>query len=104
MISMGSADERRRVDTPPPLPRADTGRARIADYTERVDPRLVDSADRCLQHLAVKGDVARHEAALRSQDYRIRKLEEWKAATRPWITLAASIGAAVAAAMIGRYL
>jgi len=64
----------------------------------------VDSADRCLQHGAVKGDVARHEKVLRSFDYRLRRLEEWRAAAKPWITLAASIGAAVAAALLGRYL
>uniref|UniRef100_A0A6M3XUV2 Uncharacterized protein n=1 Tax=viral metagenome TaxID=1070528 RepID=A0A6M3XUV2_9ZZZZ len=100
---MGSADGRRRVDTPPPLPR-DTSCQRIAEFTERVDPRLIDSADRCLQHALVKGDIARHETALRAHDCRLRKIEEWKAAAKPWITLAASIGAAVAAALLGRYL
>lgn len=90
---------------PPPLPtRDENGQPITATHVlvERYGPDLACASDRCLQHIAVKGDIARHDTELRRLWRVANDNREKLAALRPWVTLVASIGAAVAATLIGR--
>jgi hypothetical protein len=90
---------------PPPLPTRDAdGQAITATHVlvAQYDTALADPSDRCLQHCLVKADAARHENELRRVWKVVNNHSERLAAIKPWVTLVASVGAAVIAAIAGR--
>lgn len=92
---------------PPPLPVRDANGQPITQTNLLVaayDPELLDSSDRCLQHMAVKGDVARHDREIRAIHVVLGAHSEKLAAIKPWIGLLATFIGGALVALLTRLL